>query len=707
MSTQDLKPVMEPQSIAVIGASRQEGSVGYAVLQNLLVGNFRGVIYPVNPKARSICGIRAYPSVLEIPDEVDLAVVAVPAAIVPGVIEECGKKGVKGAIVISAGFKEVGVEGVRLERQVKEISKRYGMALVGPNCLGIINTSPSVKMDASFAREMPIEGDIAFVSQSGALCSAVLGYAKGQGIGFSKVVSMGNKAGVNENDFLNYLWNDRQTKVILLYLEDLADGRRFLELAREITGEGEKRKPIIAIKSGRTPEGARAVASHTGSLAGSDEVYEAVFAQCGVLRVETIKDLFDYAIVLANQPLPKGKRTCIITNAGGPGIMATDACVRYGLELAKLSEETAIKLGDKLSPRTCLINPIDLIGDARSDRYRVALEYAANDKNVDSILVLLTPQAMTDIRETAQVVAEVSKKCVKPVLACFMGDVYAAAGVKILRDNGVPCYSFPEEAVRALASDMKYLEWVQRPRTKIKTFKVKTDTARRLLLEAEPTEHGFIPEDAALQVLEAYGLPTIPWAAASSEKEAVEYAKKIGFPVALKILSSEIVHKFNVGGVVLNLRNEGEVSRGFRNMVENVKNKMPEAIIRGAIVQSMRKRGKEIILGVKKDAQFGQILMFGLGGIYVEVMRDVTFRLAPIRELSAYHMITSIRAHKLLEGVRGEMPSDIDAIAECIERLSQLAVEQEMIDELDINPLFVYEKGMGAVVADVRIAVRR
>lgn len=703
----DLRPVLEPQSVAVIGASRQPGSVGYAVLQNLLMGRFTGVVYPVNPNARSICGVRAYPSVLDIPDTVDLAVIIVRAPIVPQVLEQCGQKGVKGAIVISAGFKETGEEGAKLEAQVKTIAQQNGIALVGPNCLGVLNTDPAIRLNASFAQDMPQSGNIAFVSQSGALCTAVLDYAKGQGIGFSKVVSLGNKADINENDFLIYLWNDPQTQVILLYLEDLVDGRSFLRLAREITGEGANRKPILALKAGRTPAGARAVASHTGSLAGSDEVYEALFTQAGVLRVDTVEDLFDHAIAFANQPLPQGRRVCIITNAGGPGIMATDACVRYGLELARLSDGTIQRLREKLPPHASPQNPVDLIGDAQHDRYEAALNAVLDDEHIDGIIVLLTPQAMTDIEEIARTIVKAAQRKEKPIFASFMGIVDVSAGVQILKENGVPCYTFPEDAARSLSAMAKYVAWITRPRTEVRTFPVWTERARILLSRATPTEHGFIAEDVALQVLEAYGFPTLPWSVAHDPEEAVAAAHKIGFPVALKIISPDIVHKFDVGGVQLNLQSDGDVRHAFHRIMQSVKEHHPDARLDGVLVQQMAEKGREVILGMKRDPQFGPILMFGLGGIYVEILKDVTFRIAPIRELGAYRMIEEIKTHRLLEGVRGEPPADIDAIAECLERLSQLAMEQDTIDELDINPLIVYPKGKGAFVADVRIAVRR
>ncbi|MCS7224726.1 MAG: acetate--CoA ligase [Armatimonadetes bacterium] len=702
----DLRPILEPSSVAVIGASREPGSVGHSVLQNLLMGLFTGVVYPINPKARSVCGVRAYASVLEVPDPIDLAVIIVRAPLVPKVLRECAEKGVKGAIVISAGFKETGPEGAKLEREIVEIARGSGIALVGPNCLGVINTDPAIRLNASFAKEMPQPGNIAFISQSGALCTAVLDYAKGQEIGFSKVISLGNKADVNENDFLAYLWKDSQTQVILLYAEDLANGREFLRLAREVTGEGENRKPILTLKAGRTPAGARAVASHTGSLAGSDEIYDAILTQAGTLRVDTVEDLFEYAIAFANQPLPQGNRVTIITNAGGPGIMATDACVRYGLELAPLSEKTRQTLRNSLPPHASINNPIDLLGDARHDRYAIALEAALDDETTDGIIVLLTPQAMTDIEEIAQTIVTAAQLRRKPILACFMGIVDVSAGVRILETHGVPCYAFPEDAVRSLSAMTQYRAWITRPRTAVRHFVVDSQRARDILSKTHPSRHGFIPEDDALRILECYGFPTLPWSVAHSPDEAVAGAQRIGFPVALKILSPDVVHKFDVGGVMLNVRTPEEVRQGYQTICSSVARHYRGQDFSTILVQAMARPGREVILGLKRDAQFGPILMFGLGGIYVELLRDVTFRFAPVRELGAYRMVQGIKTYKLLEGVRGQPPADIDAIVNCIERLSQLSLELEAIEELDINPLIVYEKGQGAVVADVRIAVK-
>ena len=706
LSQQKLSTLFSPRSVAVIGASRDPTSVGYAILKNIVVGGFQGEVYPVNPKTEEISGLRCYPSVAVVPGEVDLAMIVVKANLVPDVLERCGQKKVKAAIVISAGFKEIGADGAVLEEKVKEAAARHQIALVGPNCLGMLNTDPAVRLNATFAKEMPATGNIAFISQSGALCTAVLEYAKSEGIGFSKLISMGNKAGVTELDLLSALRDDPKTKVILLYIEDLTAGRRFIESARQISGEGPDRKPILAIKSGRTPEGAKAVSSHTGSLAGSDEVYDAIFAQAGVLRVDSVDELFDYARAFADQPLPKGRRMAIITNAGGPGIMATDACIRYGLELAQLAGETQALMRPALPPTASLHNPVDLIGDAREDRYEAALGAVAQDPNVDGIITLTTPQAMTNLETIARVVVKAAHNSDKPILACFMGVTDISAGVKVLEEGGVPHYRFPEAAVRAIAAMSRYQEWLHRPRTEVKVFQVNRKAAQDVIARARKESRRALNQSESLEVFRAYGLPVPPFGTARTVSEAEHLAEKIGFPLVMKILSPDILHKVDVGGVRLNLKDPDQVRWAFEEMIQTVSQRCPDAKIEGALLQQMVPQGTELILGMKRDKQFGPVLMFGLGGIYVEVFKDVTFRLAPVRELGAQRMIESPRANKILRGFRGQPPADIPALVESIERISQLSTELEEIEELDINPLMAHPEGQGCRVADARILVR-
>lgn len=697
-----LEYAFSPRSIAVIGASTREGSVGRAIFSNILLNKYNGIMYPVNPKAKGILGVKCYHNIMEIPDNVDMAIVIVPRDIVPAVVKECGKKGVKIIVVISAGFKEIGGEGEVIERKVKEIVNRYSMSLIGPNCFGVINTSSDVSLNATFSRTIPRKGNIGFVSQSGALCAAILDYAKSEYIGFSKFVSMGNKADIMENDLLLMLKDDPDTDVILMYIEDLVNGREFIKIAREITSK----KPILVIKSGRTPQGARAASSHTGSLSGSDDVYNAIFAQCGVLRVETMEELFGYGKAFAKQPLPKGRRMAIITNAGGPGIITTDACVRYNLELSTFQKSTTKKLRTKLPPAANISNPVDVLGDANTVRYKTALNSILKDSNVDGVIVILTPTAFTDIKEIARLIANTSSKYDKPVLCSFMGLFDVSEGIMILEENNIPHYSFPEVTARALSNMCDYSWWLERPRTAVRKFKADKKAVSRIINKAKREKRSFLLEQEALNVFKAYGLPVVDSAMVTNEDDAVKAAERFGYPVVMKIASPDILHKFDVKGVRLNLKNENDVVNSYREIVANVRSHKPNAKISGMTVQKMIEDGKEAIIGMNRDVHFGPLLMFGLGGVYVEAIKDVTFRLAPIRTLGAIRMIKSIRAYKILEGARGEEPSDIDAIAECLERISQLVVDIEDILELDINPLIVFSKGNGCKVVDARIIIR-
>ncbi|UCE20116.1 MAG: acetate--CoA ligase family protein [Gemmatimonadota bacterium] len=701
------KALFSPKSVAVVGASSRKGSVGNAIFSNILLNGYTGIVYPVNPKAHGILGVRAYHTVWDLPGAVDLAVIIVPSAAVPAVLEECGEKGVKGAVVITAGFKEIGQEGLELEQKVKEALKKYNMLLIGPNCLGIINTDPGFSLNATFARSMPRQGNIAFISQSGALGVAALEYAREQNIGLSKFVSMGNKADVTETDLLMAFKDDPQTDVILLYLEELADPKGFIEQARDITGDVQHKKPILAIKSGRTAEGAKAASSHTGALASSDEAYDAVFIESGVLRVESLEELFDYAQAFANQPLPKDNRVAIVTNAGGPGIMATDVCIRRGLKLARLTEETTKKLRAELPPTANIHNPIDVIGDAKSERYKSALNFVLEDKNVDGVIVISTPQLMTDLQAIAKTVVETAQNTEKPILSCFMATEDISETLRILDEEHVPHYLFPEAAARAMATMAEYAWWVHRPRTKVRNFaNVRKDQAKQVIDRAKKEGRAFLPEPEAHAVLQAYGFPVLKSKLAVNLEEALAAAEDIGFPVVVKIVSPQILHKIDVGGVKVNIQTKGELRKAYQNLMASIKGNRPDAEIWGVFVQKMAENGKETIIGMNRDPHFGPILLFGLGGIYVELFKDVSFRIAPLRELGARRMIRQIRGYKMFEGFRGEPPSDTEAIAECLQRLSQLVIDCDEIDELDINPLIVYNEGDGAVVVDARILLK-
>jgi acetyl coenzyme A synthetase (ADP forming)-like protein len=707
-SRESLEALFAPKSVAVIGASTKPDSLGRAVFKNILFHGYTGVVYPVNPKAKSILGVKAYPSVLDIPDEIDLAVIIVPAIAVANVLEECGRKGVRAAIVISAGFKEIGEEGAQRERELQQIAQRYGIALLGPNCLGIINTDPAVSLNATFAPGMPRQGNIAFISQSGALGVAALEYAQRQKIGLSKFISIGNKADLHENHLLDYLKDDPLSDVILLYVEDLEDPQGFHRLATEITSERPKKIPILAIKSGRTLEGAKAATSHTGALAGSDEVYDSIFMQSGVLRVETIEELFDYAIAFAQQPLPQSNRIAIVTNAGGAGILATDAAVRHGVQLAEFTEDTVKRLRELLPPTVNVANPVDMTGEPNEQRYETVVRTVLEDPNVAGVVVIAAPHILMSLeniaRHIVRAVQEIHTE--KPVLACLMAVTDARPAIEILEEANIPHYSFPERAARALAAMARYREWVHRPRTEYRVFTdVQIEQARETIARAKRQGRSLLLEPEAHDVLKAYGFPVLQYRFAKSEDEALHAAREIGYPVVLKIVSPDIAHKVDVGGVKLGIHSDAELRDSYRQMLADVQRAKPSARILGVFVQEFIKGGKETILGLKRDPLFGPLLMFGLGGIYVEALRDVTFRIAPIRELGVHRMIRQIRGFKILEGFRGEPPSDIDAIAECLARLSQLATQLEEIVELDINPLVVFERGRGARVVDARIVV--
>ncbi len=704
----DLTPLFCPTSIAVVGASRKPGSVGHAVIRNLIHGQFEGVIYPINPKAKGIQGIPCFADLSAIPEVPDLVVIVVPAPFVERVVLQAAELGTKHVLVISAGFKEIGGEGVQRELRLKAIAQENGLSILGPNCLGIINTDPAVRMNATFGSDIPPHGCLGLISQSGALCAALLDYAKGRGIGFSRFVSFGNKSDVDEVDLLLSLAGDANTAAIMMYVEDIGNGPRFLAAAHKIT-HGANPKPILVIKSGRTAEGAAAAASHTGSLAGVDELYGALMTQSGCFRVETVAQLFDLAEIFTDPTLPVGRRTGIITNAGGPGIMATDACIRHGLKLAKFRDYTKKSLQFQMPSVGSIKNPVDVIGDARHDRYRAALDAVTADEGVDQVLVIVTPQTMTDVTEIAEVIGETKEFCNKPMAACLMGLVDVSKGVELLqRKYGVPTFAFPENAMRALAAKSKFGEWVRSKIRGYREFEVDKEAVEKLFDEEIAAGRTQLIEARALEALRHYGFPTVPFKLATSADEAVKAAEEMGYPVVMKIAGPEILHKTDVGGVKLNLQDEAAVRTAHDVMIETVREKMGQDIeIWGVLIQKMLDQGKECILGVTRDPGLGPVLMFGLGGIYTETLRDVSFRMAPLRENEAEGMIHEIRAIKLLQGVRGEAPSDLTAIAECLLRLSQFVNDHPRIQELDINPLLVYPRGKGAMAADARIILSK
>ena len=706
-SVSKLDAIFNPQSIAVVGASTRKGTVGNDILRNLLFNEFNGTVYPVNPKAKSIIGVPAFPSLSALPESPDLAVLIVPAKVVLQVVDEAIEKGVKGLIIISAGFKETGEEGAKMEQALREKVRAAGVPLIGPNCLGVINCDPGVNMNATFGRKMPANGNLAFLSQSGALCTSVLDYAEEREMGFSKFISFGNKADVGEIELLSYLAKDPATSVIAMYLEDISDGGLFIQTVSKIFWE--LNKPVLCLKSGRSPEGAKAVSSHTGSLAGSDSVYDALLVQSGVQRVETISELFDYAALYCTQPLPKGNRVGIVTNAGGPGIMATDAAIRHGLRLATLTEETRAKLALALPDTASLRNPVDVIGDARADRYEAAVHTVLSDPNVDMGMIILTPQSMTEIPETASIVPAAIKGIDKPVVCSFMGARDVHDGVEILRKNGIPNYSFPEDAIKSLAAAHNLVELHEVPHRQIIEWKdLNVDRAKELIAEALGDKNErYLTQAECRPIFECYKLPLLKSSVVQTADEAALVAEEFACPVVMKVMSADVVHKFDAGGVLLNIQGADKAREGFARIHENVLKAVPGAKIDGILVEEMAKKGVEVILGASRDPRFGPLMMFGLGGTMVEVLKDVSFRLAPMWQISAERMVRMIRSFKVLDGFRGTAPSDIDAIVETLLRLSAMVTKHPEISELDINPLIVHAKGQGCSVADSRIMLRR
>jgi acetyl coenzyme A synthetase (ADP forming)-like protein len=693
-----LSHLFQPKSVAVVGASRDEDKVGHALLRNILQYGYEGTVYPINPKADEILGIRCYASVDAVPGKVDLAILVVPAGLIDTIMDQCAEKGVAAAIVISAGFKESGREGARLERALSEKVRAAGIRMLGPNCLGLIDTES--RLNASFARGMPEPGNIGFFSQSGALCTAILDWALGEGIGFSKFVSLGNKADIDEVDLLRFMGEDPSTNVILGYIEGVKDGREFMRAANEVS----KKKPIVLTKAGGTEAGARAASSHTGTLAGSDKAIDAAFAQSGIIRARTVQELLDMATAFSTGRYPKGPKLAIVTNAGGPAIIAADAVERSEVRMATFAKETIDELRAHLPPTAALYNPVDVIGDANAERYGKGLEIVLADRSVDGALVILTPQAMSDPEDTGRAVAALVDSG-KPVVASFMGGESVRGGINAMKAAGIPNYHYPERAVAAFEALVKYEQWRNAAPKKAKRFKADRSLVKKAIAGVLAEGRRSIGERDTREIISAYGFQVPKSVLASTAAEAVTAAEKLGFPIVMKIASPDILHKSDIGGVKVGLEDAQEVESTFLDMKGRARRLMPEARLDGVLVQEMVSGGKEVILGMSKDPQFGPMLMFGLGGIYVEVLKDVTFRIAPINRDDAHEMVTGIRSYALLSGVRGEQPVDVRAIEESLLRLSQLVTDFPEIVELDINPLAVFPKGRNPVAIDARLTI--
>ena len=694
---------LSPKSIAVIGASDKEGSVGRAITSNIMKG-YKGTVFPISPSRDTVFDQKAYKSVLDVPEEIDLAVIITKNTIVPTVLEECGQKKIQGAVVITAGFKEVDEEGKKLEQQLKDISKKYNLRIIGPNCLGVMNLDPQTMMNSTFLKITPKSGEIALVSQSGAICAALVEDASAQGIGFSAVVSMGNKADMTEIDILKMLAEHEQTKVIVMYLEDMGNGQEFLKVCKQITKKNAIKKPVLVLKSGRSPEGAKAAMSHTGALMGSDEIYDALLKQSGAIRVDTMEELFDYATAFSKQPLPIEGDLVIVSNAGGPAIISTDSCSKLGIKMAKI-EEIRSKIDAVIPPWGSSRNPVDIVGDADFNRFENVLNEVLQHKNVGSVISMCTPSATLDYDKLAEVIVKMSKKYKKTMLASLMGLDEGITNREILAAGDIPYYTYAEGSIRALKAMLRFVDWTKAPDGDVTEFKVDMNKAKAIFDKVKSEGRTNLLEDEGREILDAYGFPLPESSIATTEDEAVDAANKIGYPIVMKISSPQIVHKSDAGGVKVNLANDTEVRNGFKTIMENAKKYDSNAEIKGVLIVEMVKGGKEMIIGSKLEPGMGPVVMLGMGGIYVEILKDVTFRLAPLTDQEANDMISSIKTKKLLDGVRGEKPSDISKLSECIQRLSQLVTDFTEIKELDMNPVLVMEQGEGCKILDVRIGI--
>ena len=698
-----LDAIFRPRSVAIVGASRTPGKVGHILTRNMIDSGYEGKIYPVNPKADEILGLKCSKTIGDIQGDVDLAVISIPAGLVLQVAEECGRKGVKALVVITAGFKETGHEGAILERQLVEVGRRYGMRIQGPNCLGLINTETILNL--SFAPAMPKNGKIGFISQSGALGTAVLDWVIQEDIGFHSFISLGNKADLDEVDFIEAMAEDDDIKVILLYLESIEKGRKFLEVAQRTV----KKKPIIVLKGGTSSAGAKAAGSHTGALVGSFMAYKTAFDKSGVILAESVEDLFNYALAFAEQPLPEEEGIAIVTNAGGPGILATDLSEKLGLRLTGLSNDLRSRLMDGLPPAAATGNPVDVLGDAMADRYEFAIREVLQDDDIHAVLVILTPQAMTQSSETAQAMVNIqSEQNSKPIIGVFMGGGRVTTAMKKLRDSGIPCYDFPEKGIKTLDSLYKYARFLKRPERIESRFEdVDPDTVKEVFKVVRGDGRVVLLADESVRVAEAYGIPTTGDRVARSDDRAVEIAEDLGYPVVLKIASPDILHKTDVGGIALNLSDPEEVRVAYDRIITSVERLVPQARIRGVAVSKMVPQGQEMIIGMSQDVQFGPLVMFGLGGIYVNFLKDVSFRLTPLSELEVQDMMEETKAYTLLKGIRGEQASDVTALKETILRVGQLVCDFHEIVEMDINPVLVYGIGEGCIALDVKITLSK
>ena len=697
-SNAKLQPLLCPDSIAIVGASRNPGKLGHVLVSNLVRAGYKGKLFPVNPAGGEILDIPVIPSVAELPGEPDLAIIALPREQVLQAMQELADARVRAICVITAGFRETGRDGFELEMEMAELARRKNIVLLGPNCLGLINTDCG--LDATIAQATPAKGSIAFFSQSGALCSAILDWADGENIGFSKFLSLGNKAGLSEADVLEALGDDPATKVIIGYLESVDDGEKFLRKARIVT----EKKPVIMIKAGTTQSGARATSSHTGSMAGSVVASTAAFRQAGIIQVHDLEALFDLARAFSEQPLPKGPNLTVVTNSGGPGILAADACEGAGLHLARPSQKTLDLLTEALPPFAAIYNPIDIIGDADADRYRVTLEAVAKDEFTHAIMVLLTPTASAEIVETAQAIIDVARECDKPMFACFMGDQRIGPGRDMLMAAGIPCYGYPEPAIRAIEAMHAHYRWQHRPYPVEVCFRRDKGKAERLIRKARKIGLHELPFSDAMDMAMAYELPVPETRLVRTSDQAVRAAKKLGYPVALKIVSPHIPNKSDVNGVAIDLQTPRDVRDAWLAITTRAQRKRPDAYISGCLVQTMGPiKAREVVVKFTQDPQFGPLLSFSLAGPSAEVLGDISYRLAPLTLQDAQEIVREIKSFPLLRGARGEEPVDLASIEDILLSMSQMASDFPDIQEAELNPILV--DADGALVTDLRLTI--
>jgi len=703
MGVENLDKIFKPKSIAVIGASNKEGAPGFRIFRNLIGSGYQGVAYPINPKHDSIQGVQAYKSVNDIPKVVDLAIIATPAKTVADVLEQCGKKGIKGILIISAGFKEIGDEGKALEKKLEKIKDKYGLRIIGPNCVGF--TLPYLNLNATFASSMPLQGNIALFSQSGAICGAILDWAAAANVGFSSFISVGSMMDVDFGDLIDYFGMDIHTRSIVLYVESITEARKFMSAARSFA----RAKPIIVIKSGRFQEGAKAASSHTGAMAGEDSIYDAAFKRAGIVRVKHISDLFNCSSILAKQPRPRGPKIAIVTNAGGPGVLATDAIVENGGKLANLSSESMEQLNQFLPPHWSKANPIDLIGDADEEKYQKAIDICLKDKNIDGLLTICVPQVVADPKILSDKIIDLSKKTTKPILVSFPGEESVYHARLLLNRNNIPAYATPEEAVQSYMHLYNYarnldLMYETPAERDIKPSPKHQEKLKNMFKNALKEGRTLLNEKESKEFLEYYGIKTTTPKLAKNEEDAVKIANKIGYPVVMKIHSPDISHKSDSGGVLLDIQCEEPLRKGFRKIIKNVKQKVPDAKIEGITIQKMVKnKGSEFILGSKKDPVFGSVILFGLGGVFTELFKDRAIGFPPLNQVLVKRIIEQTKAYELIKGFRGIKTVNMEKVEETMINFSQMIIDHPEIKEVDINPLIAVDNDLTAV--DARIVI--